>query len=112
MRPLPLEVGELGYGMVIKALGLDGLSPAEQVEMLPRIPHAELEAKLRNLPAPLTALVDGDIIRSVPTFKDLSDPVSAKRVFPGMDHCQQLWMGSCGLDVGFLYTYLPQDFAD
>lgn len=100
MRPLPLEVGELGYGLVTKTLGLDGLSPADQVEQLLRIPQADLEANLRDLPAPINALVDGAIIRSVPTFGALIEPDSARKVFPGMDYCQQVWMGSCGLDVG------------
>jgi hypothetical protein len=99
MRPLPLEVSKMGYDMVVKALGLDSLNPGEQVEELLRIPHKELEAKIRDVPAPISAWVDNDIIHAVPTFQGLADPDTVQENFSGIRSCHTIWMGGCELDV-------------
>lgn len=99
MQPLPLGVAEAGYGMVVKALGLEALSPAEQVKELVRVPQDEFEAKTRSVPAPYMAWVDGDVVRTVPTFSGIAGPAGLKKTFPGVAWCPTVWMGNCALDV-------------
>lgn len=67
VQPLPLQVAEIAYGIVTSVLGLDKLSPAEQVEALLAIPAEELSAKLAGVPFPVAAVVDGDIVKSSPS---------------------------------------------
>jgi carboxylesterase type B len=99
MQPLPLGVAEIGYGMVVKTLGLDSLPPAEQVKELLRIPQDEFEAKVRDVHAPYMAWADGDVVPSVPTFSAIADPEGLKKVYPGVQWCPKMWMGSCSMDV-------------
>jgi hypothetical protein len=102
MQPLPLGVAEVGYGMVVKALGLESLSPADQVKELARIPQDEFEAKTRDVHAPYMAWVDGDIVHAVPTYTGIAEPEGLKKVFPGVNWCPTVWMNTCGFDVSVI----------
>lgn len=85
--------------MVTKALGLESLSPAEQVRALLEMPAADLEAKLRNVPAPVCSVVDGDVIRGVTTYDVLSKAQEVDRLFPGIRSVKDVLLGSCQFDV-------------
>ena len=107
MQPLPLGVAEVGYGMVLKALGLDSLSPEEQVKELLRIPTEEFESKTRDVHAPYMAWVDSDVVHTVPTYSNISTPAKLKTTLPGVEWCPEVWMGSCTQDgMIFLITAL------
>ncbi|OIW26278.1 alpha/beta-hydrolase [Coniochaeta ligniaria NRRL 30616] len=107
MQPLPLGVAEVGYNMVVKALGLESLAPAEQIKQLVKIPQDEFEAKCRDVHAPYMAWVDDDIVHTVPTYSGIADSAGLKKVFPGVNWCPTVWMGSCSLDGAiFLVTAL------
>lgn len=99
LSPLPLMVAEVGYGMVVRALGLDSLSPEDQVKELLRMPHAEFEAKTRNVPAPISAWIDGDIVRQAPTYGTLANAKALEELYPGIKWCPSIWMGTCSFDV-------------
>ncbi|KAB5533474.1 Alpha/Beta hydrolase protein [Coniochaeta sp. 2T2.1] len=107
MQPLPLGVAEVGYGMVTKALGLDSLSPEEQVKELLRIPTDEFEAKTRDVHAPYMAWVDGDVVHTVPTFSSIATLDRLKKTLPGSEWCDRVSMVSCAQDgMIFLITAL------
>lgn len=67
IQPLPLQVGDISFGIVASVLGLDKLQPAEQVEAITSTPAQELSAKLAGVPFPLAAIVDGDVVKSSPS---------------------------------------------
>jgi hypothetical protein len=96
----PPEVAEIAFGMVTQALGLGSLPPAEQVKSLLEIPASELEAKLRDLPAPVGSVVDGDIVRAGTTFQALANVSELAKTFPGIRWIKKVLMGDCQFDVG------------
>lgn len=102
MRSFPPEVAEMSYGMITQALGLESLPPAEQVRALLEIPAADLEAKLRGVPAPFGAVVDGDIVPRMTTFETLADTKGLASAFPGIRWTKNILVGDCGFDVGFI----------
>ncbi len=80
-------------------MGLESLPPAEQVKQLVQIPRDEFEAKCRDVPAPYMAWVDDHIVHTVPTYSGIAEPTGLKKVFPGVNWCPTVWMGSCAFDV-------------
>lgn len=100
IRSFPPEVAEIAFGMVTKALGLDSLPPAEQVKTLLEIPAGDLEAKLRDLPAPVGAVVDGDIVRDITTYQALANVPELAKAFPGIRWIKDILIGDCEFDVG------------
>lgn len=107
MQSLPLGVAEIGYSMVVKALGLESLSTADQIKELVRIPYDEFEAKTRDVHAPTMSWIDDDVVRSVATYSSIASPDGLKKDFPGVSWCPTIWMGSCELDGAiFLITAL------
>ena len=99
MPVLPPPVGEFAFAEIIKALALDSLSPAEQVQALLDMPAEELHTKVSDVHVPLNGVLDNDIIRSIPTFQSISETQSIEHVFPGIDWCKRIFMGDCQMDV-------------
>lgn len=72
-------------------LGLSALSPAEQVKSLLALPPSELVTKLAGVPVPLAAVVDGDIVKAVPTYTALADTAKLDTaLFPGAKWCKTI----------------------
>jgi hypothetical protein len=100
LMPLsPPAVGELVFSIATRALGIDFLSPTEQVNALLAVPAEELDAKVADTKAPIGAVLDNDVIPNLPSFKALADRHSAETLFPGMKWCKRVFMGDCQLDV-------------
>ncbi|KAI3390937.1 hypothetical protein diail_8335 [Diaporthe ilicicola] len=88
IQPIPMEVTEIAYSVATKVLGIDSLPPADQVRSLLKIPAEELSAKLGGLPVPLSAALDGDVIRSRTNYAALADAGSLEKAFPGANWCK------------------------
>ncbi|KAI8725678.1 Carboxylesterase [Fusarium sp. LHS14.1] len=67
MTPPPLETAELPYQQILKALGVEGSSPAERIQALKDASPEYLSAKI-DKGMMFTPLVDGKLIPSQPTF--------------------------------------------
>ena len=90
----------MGYYIVIKTLGLDSLSPDEQVTELVRLcgtPGAQ--AKLAALTVPVNGVVDDDIVLTAPSFSILEDQQEMQQVFPGTKWCREIFMSDSRVDV-------------
>lgn len=106
IRSFPPEVAEIAFGMVTKTLGIDSLSPVEQVKSLLEMPASDLEAKLRELPAPIGAVLDGDIVRGITSFQTLSNHAELNNTFPGVSRVKRIFMGDCQFDVSGLSSLI------
>lgn len=90
-------MGDVAFAAVTSVLGLLDLPPAEQVQSLLSIPAEELSAKLANVPLPLNAYLDDDIVKSVPSYASIAQSVEA--VFPGAaTWCKTILMGDSQMD--------------
>jgi carboxylesterase type B len=98
IQPIPLEVSEIAYSTAMKVLGIEGQSPADQVKSLLKIPAEELSAKLGHLPVPLTAAVDGEVVRSKTSYAALANTGSLEKEFPGTDYCKSILLGDGQFD--------------
>ncbi|KAI8674332.1 COesterase domain-containing protein [Fusarium keratoplasticum] len=67
MTPPPLETAELAYQQVLKALEVEGGSPAERIQALKDASPEYLSAKI-DKGIMFSPLVDGELIPSQPTF--------------------------------------------
>lgn len=91
-------MAEIAYGIVTAALGLDNLPPSEQVKGLLEIPAEELSTKLSNVSFPVSAVVDGEIVKSIPTYAGLHKVESLEDLFPGAHWCKTILMGDSQFD--------------
>lgn len=98
IQPIPLEVTEIAYSIAAKVLGIDSLSPADQVKSLLKIPAEEISAKLAGLPVPLSAALDGDVVRSKTTYTALANTPSLEKAFPGVEWCKTILLGDGQFD--------------
>lgn len=98
LQPVPEFVGEIAYGIVTGALGLADLAPAEQVQALLSTPAAELSARLQGVPFPVSAIIDGDVVKAAPSYAGLAKPGGVEALFPGAKWCKAVWLGDCQLD--------------
>ncbi|KAF2707444.1 alpha/beta-hydrolase [Pleomassaria siparia CBS 279.74] len=89
LKPLPLPVTEMAYGMIIKELGLENASVAERIERLLTIDPDELVTKT-PFTVPLVPFIDGDIVPFATTFEGLN---SATSTVPGFKWCTELMIG-------------------
>ena len=107
LKPLPLPVTEMTYGVIMKELGLENASVAERVQKLVTISPDELVAKT-PMTAPLVPFLDGDIVRSNTTFKKLE--IGHDETVPGRQWCAELMIGDCKHDVHLhppLHFHMP-----
>lgn len=95
LKPLPLPVTEMVYGMIMKELDLENASVAERIEKLKSISEEELAAKT-PLTVPLIPFLDGDILPTVTTFAELENESWPA---PGQQWCSELLIGDCQHDV-------------
>lgn len=98
IQPIPPSVADVAYGIVTSALGLDKLSPTEQVKALLEMPAQELSSKLSTVPYPLAAVLDNDIVKAAPTYTSLANPDAIETTFPGIKHCKTILMNDCQFD--------------
>lgn len=99
ISPIPPHVAEIAFASVTKGLGIEKLSPSDQVKALLEMPAAELQAKTADVPAPITMVVDNDVVKGVTTYDILSKPQEVARLFPGTHWCKTIMSGDCQLDV-------------
>lgn len=98
IQPLPLAVGDVAFNAVTSVLGLSDLPPAEQVQSLLSIPAEDLTSKLANVPLPLNAYFDDDIVKSVSSYASIAQSVEA--VFPAAaTWCKTILMGDSQMDA-------------
>jgi hypothetical protein len=95
---VPLQVSEIAYGIATKLLGIEHQSPADQVNSLLKIPAEELSAKLGPLPVPLTAALDGEVVRSKTSYAALANTGALEKEFPGTDYCKSILLGDAQFD--------------
>jgi len=96
--PKTIAFHEKEYGMVLKTLGLDRLSPAERVKELKTMP---LE-KIMAVPPPepmFQPCADGVLWDQVPYWDILADP---KNMINKPDWVEAIMMGACKDDVPLL----------
>lgn len=99
LSPLPPPVSELAFGLSMKALGLENLSEAEQVQSVSHGPGEALWAKITP-DIPILPVIDDSIVRPGPTFAALSGvPSQVRQRLPGSDWCSRIMIGDCGFDV-------------
>ncbi|PSN62539.1 para-nitrobenzyl esterase [Corynespora cassiicola Philippines] len=96
LKPLPLPVTEMAYGMVLKALDLEDATPEERVQRLITVQPDELVAKI-PLTIPLLPYLDGDVIPEQTTFEKLAS-VGMDSSTPGRQWCSDLMIGDCQHD--------------
>lgn len=95
--PLPLEVAEGVYEAMITALGVQLSSVADRIKTLLDMDTDEL---LRKIPAtlPLMPVVDGEIVREMPTFTKIAEQRHNVGSHGG-GHNLDLMIGDCAMDV-------------
>lgn len=98
IQPIPQGVAEIAYGIVTSALGLDKLSPADQVKALLDIPAEELASKLAKVGYPLAAVIDDDVVKTPTTYTGLANTDALETIFPGIKWCKTIMMGDCQFD--------------
>lgn len=104
-------MGDVAFDAITSHLGLGGLAGPERVQALLDIPAEELSAKLAGVQAPLNAVLDGDIIKQVPSYaglaafardynkdKDEASSSSSSPLFPGAGWCRTVLVGDSQLD--------------
>jgi len=109
LKPLPILVTEMAYGMIMKELGLENASVEERIQKLLTISPDELVAKT-PMTVPLVPFLDGDVIGSATTFKKLEEGADA--TVPGRQWCTGLIMGDCKHDVCLSSTLSAPTFAN
>lgn len=105
IQPLPLPVTDIAFQIATSTLGLANLDPSEQVKSLLSIPAEELSAKLANAPLPLNAVLDGDIVKSMPSYTSIAHFAESKEkedpsllLFPGSKWCKTVLTGDSQID--------------
>jgi hypothetical protein len=109
LKPLPISVTEMAYGMIMKELGLENASVQDRIRRLVTISPDELVAKT-PMTVPLVPFLDGDVICSATTFKKLEEGADA--AVPGRQWCTELMVGDCKHDVCPDFTLSTSIFAD
>ncbi|KAF2641577.1 para-nitrobenzyl esterase [Massarina eburnea CBS 473.64] len=71
LKPLPISVAEMTYGMVVRGLNLENASVDERIERLTTITPEDLVAKT-PMNASLIPYLDGDIVPVMTSFKNLA----------------------------------------
>ncbi|PVI06942.1 carboxylesteras-like protein [Periconia macrospinosa] len=103
LKPLPKSATEPAYETIIKAFGLEDLSAEERVKRLVSITPEDLIAKT-PMEARLLPFIDGDIIPSAITFKDLTtNAQQLQEKVPGYLWCKELMIGDCQHDGTVCY---------
>ncbi|KAH8881346.1 alpha/beta-hydrolase [Thozetella sp. PMI_491] len=105
IRPVPLQVAEIAYGIVTKALGIESLSPGDQIsQLVQQSTSLEAREKLTNLPAPINAVVDGDFVRAAASYSMFANSETLKKDLPGTGWCEAIYMGDSRLDGMIFYV--------
>lgn len=92
-------MSEIAFSGAISVLGLAQLSPAEQVQSLLSMPAQELSAKLNNVPLPLNAYLDNDIVKEIPSYTSTTQFAAGKNsLFPGTKWCKTVLLGDSQID--------------
>lgn len=97
IKPIPLEVADGAFQMVMARLGVDDLSPDDQIKALLKVPVEDLAIKFVGIPT--MPVLDSDIIPAMTSYTALFDPSSASELFPGMKWCRRILVGDCQFDV-------------
>lgn len=86
-------------------MGIDKLSPAEQVRHLLDTPATDLSSKLAGVPLPLQAVVDNDVVKQTPTYALLAAAAdSLETLFPGAKWCKTVAAGDCAVDGMIMFA--------
>ena len=101
LRPIPAEVAEMAFGMVVGALGAEGRSPADQVRALLDAPADEFATKIQP-GTPIMPIIDDDTLHAVTTYEALRDWDAVLKLFPAIEHCKSIVIGDCQFDVSSL----------
>lgn len=95
-----LDGAERIFKRVGDILDSRGLSPKDQLNELLSMENGGFFTKFgRRIPVP--PVVDGNIVRDIPTFKDLRDETKMKELYPAIRHCKRIIVGDCQMDVRF-----------
>ncbi len=99
LQPRPLALLEKGFELATAELGATDLSPDDQVKRFLEVPKDEFATKLGRK-IPVGPFMDGDLVRTPPTFADLLDKGhELAESFPALRHCRRVIMGDCQMDV-------------
>lgn len=97
MKPLPSFVGESTYLAVLRALGLEHLSPADRISAMLSLPIDDFYSKIT--PAfPLIPVIEDDLVPGTVSFDQISTSGSDVAL-PGKTWCESLLIGDCKFDV-------------
>ncbi|KAH7336031.1 carboxylesterase-like protein [Rhexocercosporidium sp. MPI-PUGE-AT-0058] len=97
MKPLPPPVSEFAYSSVIEMFGLKDASGPERIKALLALPVEKLLSVPPNIP--LVPVIDGDLIRSIINFAQISSKDDDPALdMPGRKWCQDLLIGDCQFD--------------
>lgn len=78
------------------------------------MPADDLQAKLGNVGFPLNAVVDGDLVKTIPTLTSLADAAHIDSLFPGISWCKTIMMGDCQMDgmiIGLALAHRTDNLA-
>jgi hypothetical protein len=94
---MAFPVTEAMYVHLTKTLEFENLSPGARIKALLTLPTAEL---VDRAPPGAVPAIDGNIIPTMVTFKDLVDKsTDLKSYLPGLHWCESFFFGDCGFDV-------------
>ncbi|KAJ9632940.1 hypothetical protein H2204_007508 [Knufia peltigerae] len=102
LRPRPLALLEKGFARAAAELGAKDASPEDQVKRLVEAPKEDIIVKLGRK-IPVGPFLDGDLVRTTSSFKDLVDQNhELSKPYPALQHCKRVIMGDCQMDgMGF-----------
>ncbi|PVH72445.1 alpha/beta-hydrolase [Cadophora sp. DSE1049] len=101
VRP-QLDTAARVFDRVADSLGAGKLTPEDQLSKLLRTPKEEFVAKVGR-GVPLGPVVDGDIIRGIPTFLSMTDNDEVETLHPAIKHCRRIMVGDPQMD-GMIFT--------
>lgn len=107
MNPPPLETAELPYQQVLKALDVEGGSPADRIQALKDASPEYLSAKI-DKGIMFCPLVDGRLIPSQPTFDAILNGNPPWK----NTSCEAAFVGYAPLDVRAHSNYASLILAD
>lgn len=109
MKPLPESVTEATYQTVLKKLGLQNLSPSNQVKALLELDAQNISSSV-SPGTPLLPSLDGQMVIKEGRIAEIYQGCSCTVDLPGRNWCNEIMIGDCQMDVSTPLTAHVLDY--